>query len=91
MKVTTDIRSEEWVGGHMAEALDHVRAGGNPMVIMRHGAAAAVLMDAEAYDNLKQGIALLRIMELGKADIRAGRCVTLDQLDRDIETWVAAG
>ena len=52
MDITKDIQSMTSFRNHSAEFLQHLKDTGRPMVLTVNGRAAAVVLDAEAYQRL---------------------------------------
>lgn len=52
MDITKDIQPMTTFRNHSAEVLDHMRKTRRPVVLTVNGRAAAVLQDAESYQNL---------------------------------------
>lgn len=61
------------------------------LVITQNGKAKAVLQDIETYENTQEALALLKVMELGRRQVKAGKVkemqATFDELDRKIKRF----
>ena len=76
MDITKDIQSMTAFRNRSAEFLDHIRATGRPMVLSVNGKAAAVVQDAQAYQQLLDLAAEASAAEgirQGLEDLGAGR------------------
>ena len=56
-----------------SEVINGMKADNNPVVITQNGVAAAVLLPPEEYDRLVERSELIRSIEAGLADSKAGR------------------
>lgn len=72
MRLSQDIKSISYVKNNTGKALEQVNTSG-PMIITQNGEAAAVLMGVKEYEQLTEGVALLKILSLGEKSIREGK------------------
>ena len=56
-----------------AQTIQFVRESGRPMVLTQNGRSAVVLLDVAAYQALVDENELLRDLQAGMEDVRAGR------------------
>ena len=76
MDITKDIQSMTSFRNRSAEFMEHLKATGRPMVLTVNGKAAAVILDAEAYQRLLDVVADASAEEgirQGLADLADGR------------------
>lgn len=69
MRLSQDIKPISYVKANSAKVLEQVNAAG-PMVITQNGEAAAVLMGVKDYEQLQEGIGLLKILSLGEKSLK---------------------
>lgn len=74
MRPSQDIKPISYVKANSAQVLERVNTSG-PMIITQNGEAAAVLMGVKEYEQLTEGIALLKILSLGEKSVREGKSV----------------
>ena len=74
MRPSQDIKSISYIKANSAQVLEQVNTSG-PMIITQNGEAAAVLMGVREYEQLTEGIALLKILSFGEKSIREGKGV----------------
>jgi len=86
INLVEDIRPISYVKSHTAEILKQVNEKNNPVVITQNGEAKAVLMDVKQYQNILDGINLLKILSIGENDIKNKRIYTHVELDKKIRT-----
>ena len=63
-----------------ANLLQQVNETRRPVVITQNGQARAVLQDTTSYENMRNTIALLKLMVQGEEDIRAKRYSGQDEV-----------
>ncbi len=90
MSITEDIRPISELRSHAAQLLDQVKETRRAVVITRNGHPAGVLQDVESYEQLRKGIAMLKLIAQGEADIRAGRTIPHDLVFRRLERRLKA-
>ena len=78
MRPSQDIKPISYVKANSGKVLEQVNTAG-PMVITQNGEAAAVLMGVKDYEQLTEGIALLKILSLGEKSIREGRGIPAEE------------
>lgn len=74
MNLANDIQPVTYMKSHAANLLQQVNETRRPVVITQNGQARAVLQDTTSFENMRNTIALLKLMVQGEEDIRAGRC-----------------
>jgi len=61
------------------------------LVITQNGKAKAVLQDIETYEKIQEALALLKVMELGRRQVKAGKVkesnTVFEELDRKIKQF----
>jgi len=65
---------------HAANLLQQVNETRRPVIITQNGQARAVLQDTASYENMRNTIALLKLMVQGEEDIRSGRYSGQDEV-----------
>ena len=73
MNLANDIQPVTYMKSHAANLLQQVNETRRPVVITQNGQARAVLQDTTSYENMRNTIALLKLMVQGEEDIRAER------------------
>lgn len=68
---------------HASELIHRLRVDGRPVVITVNGAPAAVLISPAEYDRQRQADETRAAIELGLADVEAGRVVS----DAELGKW----
>jgi len=85
LNLAKDIRPISYVKSHTAEMIKQVGEQGNPIVITQNGEAKAVLLDVDSYQKIVDAINLMKIVSIGQNDIRNGRYISDDELQKKVE------
>ena len=73
MRYSTQIKPISYVKANAAEIISRMRETGEPIIITQNGEATAVLQDIASYEATQETLAMLKLIEMGRADIAAGR------------------
>jgi prevent-host-death family protein len=80
MNLANDIQPVTYMKSHAANLLQQVNETRRPVIITQNGQARAVLQDTASYENMRNTIALLKLMVQGEEDIRAKRYSGQDEV-----------
>lgn len=80
MNLVDDIQPVTYMKSHAANLLQQVNETRRPVIITQNGQARAVLQDPASYENMRNTIALLKLMVQGEEDIRAERYSGQDEV-----------
>ncbi len=77
----TTIRSEpvSKLGANSSAILDQVQETKRPVALRREGRDVAVVVDIESYQSLLDEVDLLRDIQVGLADVEAGRVIAHEE------------
>jgi prevent-host-death family protein len=84
INLAEDIRPISYVKAHTAEILKQIAEKNNPVIITQNGSAKAVLMNVGHYQNIMNAINLLKILAIGENDVKNGRVLSAEELDKKI-------
>jgi prevent-host-death family protein len=73
MRYSTQIKPISYVKANAAELISQMRETREPIIITQNGEATAVLQDVASYEATQETLAMLKIIEMGRADIAASR------------------
>ena len=79
MKLKADVKSVTTLKNQTAELLRQVSEEGRTLIITQNGEAKAVVMDVQAYDALRDALALLKLIAHSQADIEAGAVLSQEE------------
>ena len=88
LNLAKDIRPISYVKSHTAEMIKQVGEQGNPIVITQNGEAKAVLLDIDSYQKIVDAINMMKIISIGQNDVKNGRVITDDELDKKVRAMV---
>lgn len=89
MNLATDIRPISYLKAKTADALAYVNDSHRPLIITQNGEAKAVIQDIESYQNMKNAIALLKVLAEGENDIKNGCFEAQESFFENIEKKLA--
>ncbi len=85
MKMSEDIRPVTYLKSRTADLLAQVNETKRPVIITQNGEARGVLQDTESYENMKEAIAILKLLVQGEEDIRKGNVSVQEEVFHRIE------
>jgi prevent-host-death family protein len=80
MRYSTQIKPISYVKSHAAELLDRIAEEREPIVITQNGEARAVLLDVHSYEEMRETLALLKILAIAEREIEQGETVPLEDM-----------
>lgn len=81
-ETTPDVLSFSALDEPTQQLVEQVQATGSPVVIVRDGKAAAVLVEAQEYELHLRKLALMERIMRGKREIAEGRFSTQEQVEK---------
>ena len=73
MSLSSRIKPISYLKAHASEIVRTLRDEGEPLIITQNGEAKAVVQDIDAYEQMQETLALLKILALGSRQIEEGR------------------
>ena len=84
------IKPVSYLKANAAEIMRTIAEEPGPYIITQNGEAKAVLVDYESYEQQQETLALLKILALGRQQVREGRTKPAAEVfDRLEERWSA--
>jgi prevent-host-death family protein len=80
MRYSTQIKPISYVKAHAAELLDRITEEREPIIITQNGEARAVLVDVNSYEELRETMALLKLLTLAEKEIANGETLPLEEV-----------
>jgi prevent-host-death family protein len=68
--------------------VDHVQVTKRPLIITRDGRSAAILVEAEEYEEQRRRLTLLERIARGKRDVLEGRVRTQGEVEALLDEWL---
>ncbi len=69
--------------------LEEISVHKKPIILTQHGKSAAVIMDAEKYQEMQDQIEFMKKITLGLEDYREGRTVPVDSVFKEIDQMLS--
>ncbi len=91
MRYSTQIKPISYVKSHAAELLDRIAEEREPIIITQNGEARAVLVDVHSYEEMRETLALLKILAIAEKEIGRGETVPLEDLFAEYRNEEAKG
>jgi prevent-host-death family protein len=79
MKYSEAIKPISYLKANAAKILKEISETRSPMIITQNGEAKAVLQDIKEYEEMKETLALLKILALGEESVKKGEVVDIDE------------
>jgi prevent-host-death family protein len=90
-ETTPDVLAFSALEERTQQLVDQVQAAGCPVVIVRDGQAAAVLVEAQEYELHLRKLALMERILRGKRDIAEGSFHTQEEVEKLLDEWSGEG
>ncbi len=82
------IKPISYFKANAAEIIRTIAEKPGPFIITQHGEAKAVLVDYDSYEEQQETLALLKILALGRQQVREGKTKSADEVfDRLEQRW----
>jgi prevent-host-death family protein len=78
MHISTDIKPVTYLKSKAADVLKQINETHRPMIITQNGEARAVVQDPKSYEEMRNAIALLKLLSQSEENIRNGEVVSED-------------
>ncbi len=85
MNITTDIKPVTYLKAKTADLLDQINDTRRPVIITQNGEPRAVLQDPKSYEEMRNALALLKLLAQGEEDIRKGNIRQQEEVFGDLE------
>jgi prevent-host-death family protein len=85
MKLSQTIKPISYLKSKTAEIINSVNESRQAVIITQNGEAKAVIQDIKSYENLKNSLALLKLIVQSEEDIRNNNVVPQDEMFDNLE------
>ncbi len=72
MQIVDDIKPVTYLKNKTADVLKHINETHRPMIITQNGEAKAVIQDPKSYEDMRNALAIMKLLSLSEEDIREG-------------------
>jgi prevent-host-death family protein len=80
MPIVKDILPITYLKANAADLLNQINETHRPVIITQNGEARAVLQDPESYEEMRNTIALLKILAISEEEIKQGKWKTQEEI-----------
>lgn len=91
MKISSDIKPITYLKARAADLLHQINETRRPVIITQNGEPRAVLQDPKSYEEMREAIAILKLISQGEADIRNGKAQdqaeVFDELEAELRRF----
>lgn len=85
MRYSSQVKPISYLKANAAEVLVDLAERREPMVITQNGEAKAVLQDLASYEETQETLALLKLIALGRQDVKAGRTLPIQEVRKQFK------
>lgn len=73
MNIIKDIKPITYLKSKASDLLNQINETHRPVIITQNGEPRVVLQDPKSFENMRNAIALLKLISLGETDVRKGK------------------
>ncbi len=85
MKLSRAVKPVSYIKAHAAEIIRDLGSGvAEPVIITQNGEAKAVLLGVEQYEEMRESLAMLRLLAMSSRDVQAGRVEPVEQVFEEL-------
>jgi prevent-host-death family protein len=85
MKTARDVRPVTYLKTHASQLLRQVGETHSPVIITQNGAAKAILLDTESFDEMQEAFVLMKLIAQSEDDIQHGRVKSQEAVFSGVE------
>ncbi len=72
MQIVDDIKPVTYLKSKTADVLKYINETHRPMIITQNGEAKAVIQDPKSYQDMRNALAMMKLLSFSEEDIRNG-------------------
>ena len=88
MKPSESIKPISYLKAHASEVIKDVNENHKTLIITQNGEAKVVIQDVKAYEEMRETMALLKILAMSSTHIKQGKLKKATKAFSDIETRI---
>ena len=85
MQIVDDIKPVTYLKSKAADVLKYINETRRPMIITQNGEAKAVIQDPKSYEDMKNALAIMKLLSFAEEDIRKGNLHDQEDVFRSVE------
>ena len=90
MQIVNDIKPVTYLKSRAADVLKYINETHRPMIITQNGEAKAVIQDPKSYEDMKNALAMMKLLSFAEEDIRNGNLHSEEDVFNSIEELLNA-
>jgi prevent-host-death family protein len=90
MQIVNDIKPVTYLKSRAADVLKYINDTHRPMIITQNGEARAVIQDPKSYEDMKNSLAIMKLLSFAEEDIRNGNLHTEEDVFDSVEELLGA-
>ncbi len=85
MQIVNDIKPVTYLKNRAADVLKYINETHRPMIITQNGEAKAVIQDPKSYEDMKNALAVMKLLSFAEEDIRNGNIHSEEDVFNSVE------
>ncbi len=85
MQIVNDIKPVTYLKSKAADVLKYINETHRPMIITQNGEAKAVIQDPKSYEDMKNALAIMKLLSFAEEDIRSGNLQSEEDVFNSVE------
>ena len=80
MNIKEDIKPISYIKSHAADILKYINEHHRPVIITQNGEAKGVFIDTDSYQNMKDTMALMKMLLMAENQVAQGKTIDQDEM-----------
>ena len=85
MEIVNDIKPVTYLKSRAADVLKYINETHRPMIITQNGEAKAVIQDPKSYQDMRNALAIMKLLSFAEEDIRNGNLHNEEDVFNSVE------
>ena len=85
MEIVNDIKPVTYLKSRAADVLKYINETHRPMIITQNGEAKAVIQDPKSYQDMRNALAIMKLLSFGEEDIKNGNLHSEEDVFNSVE------
>ena len=80
MNIKEDIKPISYIKSHAADIIKYINESHRPVIITQNGEAKGVFIDSVSYQNMKDTMALMKMLLMAETQVAQGKTIDQDEM-----------
>lgn len=80
MNIKEDIKPISYIKSHAADIIKYINESHRPVIITQNGEAKGVFIDSVSYQNMKNTMALMKMLLMAETQVSQGKTIDQDEM-----------